>query len=63
MGQNSTDVDTASQCMAQASEAVLNGFALRSSVQCITYPQRYVDVNGIAMWERVQRLLEQASVC
>jgi len=49
--------------MAQASEAVLNGFALRSSVQCITYPQRYVDVNGIAMWERVQRLLEQASVC
>jgi hypothetical protein len=45
------------QAMEQASAYVLNGFKLRSDVKVVTYPDRYEDPRGIAMWNKVMRHL------
>jgi DNA polymerase I-like protein with 3'-5' exonuclease and polymerase domains len=44
--------------MARASEIVLAGFALRSDVKLVRYPERYMDDRGTAMWDTVWELLE-----
>jgi hypothetical protein len=45
------------QAMEQASAYVLNGFKLRSDVKVVTYPDRYEDPRGIAMWKKVMHHL------
>jgi hypothetical protein len=48
--------------MAQASREVLGGFELRTGVERVVYPDRYRDEKrGGPMWDRVMRLLEEAS--
>jgi len=47
----------AQHAMKKASQAVLNGFALRSDVKVINYPNRYEDDRGRKMWQTVQRAL------
>jgi DNA polymerase I len=44
-------------CMAEASSLVLDGFVLRTDVKIVRYPDRYSDERGIAMWNRVMKLL------
>ena len=45
--------------MAEASRVVLAGFELGTDVSATRWPDRYMDVRGKAMWERVQKLLSQ----
>ena len=44
--------------MAEASAIVLDGFALRSDVDIVRYPERYRDERGVQMWETVSRILD-----
>jgi DNA polymerase I-like protein with 3'-5' exonuclease and polymerase domains len=52
-------VATCQRVMQKASEAVLDGFALRAEAKEIRHPGRYSDGRGREMWERVFRLLER----
>jgi DNA polymerase-1 len=45
--------------MAAASRVVLGGFELRTGVEVVRYPDRFVEARGQAMWERVMRLLAE----
>lgn len=49
-------------CMVEASQFVLDGFALRAKPKRVTYPDRYVDKRGAAMWDRLMGLLEARQV-
>ena len=44
--------------MAEASFIVLDGFALRSDVDIVRYPDRYHDERGVQMWGTVSRILD-----
>jgi hypothetical protein len=49
---------TATQAiMREASEIVLNGFALGSDVKEVRYPDRYIDKRGVVMWNKVMSLI------
>ena len=49
---------TATQAiMREASEIVLNGFALGSDVKEVRYPDRYMDKRGVVMWNKVMSLI------
>lgn len=50
---------TTQQAMRDASAAVLDGFELRSDVDVVRYPDRYVDERGEAMWETVMSILDE----
>jgi DNA polymerase I len=50
-------VEAAQRAMADASEAVLGGFRLRSDVKLIRFPDRYADERGTAMWRTVWKLI------
>jgi DNA polymerase I len=43
--------------MAEASRIVLNGFELRTDADIVRYPDRYCDVRGAVMWDRVMGLI------
>lgn len=43
--------------MREASRIVLDGFELRTDADVVTYPRRYMDKRGRAMWETVLGLL------
>jgi DNA polymerase I-like protein with 3'-5' exonuclease and polymerase domains len=43
--------------MEEASRIVLDGFALRTDVKIVRYPDRYIDKRGERMWELVMGLL------
>jgi DNA polymerase I len=43
--------------MAEASRIVLGGFELRTDVNVIRYPDRYMDGRGKVMWDRVMKLI------
>jgi hypothetical protein len=45
--------------MVDASKVVLGGFALRSDVKLVCYPERYVDERGVEMWDSVMALLDE----
>lgn len=45
--------------MAEASRIILHGFELRSDTKIIRCGERYSDPRGVAMWERVTKLLMQ----
>jgi hypothetical protein len=48
------------ECMAKAGRIVLNGFEVRTSVEQVDYPNRFMDENrGRVMWDRVNKLLAQ----
>lgn len=54
------DVATLKQCMADASELVLGqGRVCRVDAEIIRYPDRYMDENGIAMWNQVMGILDE----
>ena len=43
--------------MGEVSKIVLNGFEVRTDVEVVRWPDRYMDERGEVMWERVMRLL------
>jgi hypothetical protein len=45
-------------CMAEAGRAVLDGFEVRTDVEVVRYPQRYMDPRGQVMWQRVMGILD-----
>lgn len=47
------------ELMTQASEFVLSGFRLRSDVDIIRYPDRYMDDRGEKMWNTIQDCLNE----
>jgi hypothetical protein len=46
-------VQRTQDCMALASQQVLNGFSLRSDAKKVGYPERYSDERGQAFWQEV----------
>lgn len=52
-------VATTQALMKQASAIVLDGFELRSDVNTVRYPQRYMDKRGLEMWNKVMPLIGQ----
>ena len=48
--------------MQEASRVVLDGFELRSDVEIVRYPDRYMDPRGAVMWERVMGLIGRQEV-
>jgi hypothetical protein len=47
------------RAMREASEIVLDGFALRSDAKVVCWPERYMDKRGREMWNRVMTLLAE----
>jgi DNA polymerase-1 len=45
------------ECWTLASKKVLRGFELRSDCSVTTYPNRFNDPDGAAMWERLQAMI------
>ena len=45
--------------MGEASKIVLDGFEVRTDVEVVRWPDRYMDARGVLMWERVMRLLDE----
>jgi DNA polymerase I len=55
------DIAVMRDAMAEASRAVLGGFELRTDVNVIKYPDRFMDEKrGRKMWDHIMRLLAQA---
>jgi hypothetical protein len=52
-------VQAAMAAMREASEIVLDGFALRTEAKIVRYPDRYVDERGRGMWRTVTKLLAE----
>jgi hypothetical protein len=57
LGQLDDAVEMTQRAMAEASQVVLDGLALRTDMEVIHYPNRYVDPRGKEMWDRVFELL------
>jgi hypothetical protein len=55
-----TVVRRTQDAMREASEIVLDGFALRTDAKIVRHPERYSDERGKTMWETVSRLLEES---
>lgn len=53
------DIATMRAAMAEASRAVLSGFEVRTDVNIVRYPDRYMDERGTVMWDRVMKLLDR----
>lgn len=49
-------VEATQQVMREASEIILNGFALRTDAKVVVYPERYSDKRGQVMWQTVCEL-------
>jgi DNA polymerase I-like protein with 3'-5' exonuclease and polymerase domains len=47
--------------MVEAGQAILNGFTLRTDAQVVSWPGRYADPRGRAMWDQVNELLDQVA--
>jgi DNA polymerase-1 len=51
-------VATTRRCMSEASAEVLGGFVIpRIDAKVVSYPDRFSDARGTAMWERINRLV------
>lgn len=57
LDQFDTDILKTQQCMQEAGEIILNGFKLRTDVDGVESPERYMDRRGVEMWEKVSELL------
>jgi hypothetical protein len=55
-------VDRTQTAMRDASEIVLDGFALRTDAEIVRYPDRYSDPRGVKMWETVTEILDELDV-
>jgi hypothetical protein len=53
------DITRMRAAMAKASQAVLDGFEIRTDVHRIDYPDRYMDPRGEVMWKRTVELVGQ----
>ncbi len=51
------DIRRTKDFMQKAGEIVLEGFELRTDVDVVRWPDRYMDERGVDMWERVSRLV------
>lgn len=51
------DIKRTQQLMQKAGEIILNGFKLRTDVDRVVYPDRYMDGRGRKMWGRVTNLI------
>jgi hypothetical protein len=58
---NSLDADIAKlqTIMGEASRIVLDGFEVRTDIEVVRWPDRYMDGRGVEMWNRVTRLLDE----
>jgi DNA polymerase I-like protein with 3'-5' exonuclease and polymerase domains len=54
-------VERARRCMAQASREILDGFEIRTDVDIIRYPDRYMPSRGKRMWGLVTDVLGKVS--
>jgi hypothetical protein len=52
------DIARTQAAMAEASRIVLKSFELRTDVNVIRYPDRYMDPRGVVMWEKVRGLID-----
>jgi hypothetical protein len=52
-------VKTMQRCMADASDNVLKGVRLKSGVEAVKYPDRYMDERGATMWSRVNAVVNR----
>jgi len=59
VGELNGAVRTTQEAMSDASSIVLNGFRLRSDVEIVHYPDRYMDERGQKMWDAVWDLIHQ----
>ena len=48
--------------MGEASAIILDGFSLRSDVEIVRYPERYMDERGVRMWNLVTEILAERSL-
>jgi DNA polymerase I len=51
------DIARMQAIMVEASSTVLSGFELRTDVQTVKFPNRFMDKRGKVMWERVMKLV------
>lgn len=54
-----TVVANTQAAMREASAIVLNGFELRTDAKIVRYPDRYTDVRGVAMWDKVWSIVAE----
>lgn len=52
-------VKTVQKIMEDASRIVLQGFTLRSKVQLVRYPERFIEKDGQEMWNIIWRLIHE----
>ena len=57
LDQLDTRVAVTREAMAEASRIVLGGFEIRTGVELVRYPGRYMDARGAEMWATVMGLL------
>jgi hypothetical protein len=50
------EIRTCQRVMKQAGEIILQGFTLRTDVDRVVYPERYMDERGKRMWEKIIKL-------
>lgn len=62
MDEIENSIRIAQECMRMAGLAVLDGFELKSDVEVIHYPDRYVDKRGITMWEEITNCLDKVRI-
>lgn len=55
------DVALMRRCMDRASRLVLDGFTLKTDVQVVRWPHRYVDEDGAETWRIVRELLAEVT--
>ena len=53
------DVARMRAAMAEASRVVLDGFEIRTDVNIVRYPDRFMDARGAVMWERTLNLITE----
>lgn len=52
-------IKVAQECMVQASQDVLHGFALTSEADIFTYPRRFLDEGSQPFWDEVMAILSE----
>jgi hypothetical protein len=57
LGRLDADVKRMQEAMREASRIVLDEFELGADAKIVRYPGRYMDERGIAMWDRVMKLI------
>ena len=57
------DIKQLQEIMSEASKIILNGFEVRTDVDVVKYPDRYMDPRGLDMWDKVMGLLEAENTC